>query len=118
MVELPDGFACGHATDPDCWTGVTVLLAPPGSVGAGEVRGGGPGTRESDLLSPFTSTPGPEAMVLAGGSARGLGAADGVADWLRDHGRGFYVYAYLGQAGTRGEALGALDSIRVRSRSR
>ncbi len=89
MVELPDGFACGHATDADGWTGVTVLLAPPGSVGAGEVRGGGPGTRESDLLSPWTSTPGPEAMVLAGGSAGGLAAADGVADWLRAQGRGF-----------------------------
>src|SRR3954451_7735530 len=81
-VALPAGFACGHWTDPVGLTGCTVLLAPPGAVGGGEVRGGGPGTRESDLLSPATSTPGPQAMVLCGGSAFGLAACDGDVDWL------------------------------------
>ncbi len=89
MVSLPEGFRCGQATDRAGWTGCTAILAPMGSVGAGEVRGGAPGTRESDLLAPWTSTPGPEAVVLAGGSARGLAAADGAAAWLLDAGRGF-----------------------------
>lgn len=93
MVSLPDGFACGHATDADGQTGCTAILAPPGAVGAGEVRGGGPGTRESDLLSPLTSTPGPEAMLFTGGSAHGLAAAEGVAQWLLEAGRGFATAA-------------------------
>src|SRR3954447_4807297 len=87
-VRLPHGFACGHWTDPVGRTGCTVLIAPPGAVGGGEVRGGGPGTRESDVLSPLTSTPGPEAVLLTGGSAYGLAAADGVARWLIEQGRG------------------------------
>src|SRR3954452_5442336 len=88
MVSLPSGFACGHWTDRDGCTGCTVLIAPPGSVGSGEVRGGGPGTRESDLLSPATSTAGPEAVLLPGGSAFGLAPADGVVGWLAEQGRG------------------------------
>src|SRR4051795_7928889 len=87
-VTLPDGFGCGHWTDPAGRTGWTAILAPPGAIGSGEVRGGGPGTRESDLLSPWTSTAGPQAVVLTGGSALGLAWGDGVAGWLRDAGRG------------------------------
>ncbi len=85
---LPPGFRVGHWTDAEGWTGCTVVLAPPGSVGSGEVRGGGPGTRESDLLSPATSTPGPQAVLLTGGSAFGLAAATGVAGWLEEQGLG------------------------------
>ena len=88
MVALPPGFACGHWTDPAGLTGCTVVLAPPGAVGSGELRGGGPGSRESDLLSPATSTAGPQAVVLSGGSAFGLAAADGVVRRLEQAGRG------------------------------
>src|SRR6476469_9667995 len=87
-VTLPAGFSCGHWTDPVGLTGCTVLVAPPGAVAAGEVQGGGPGTRESDLLSPATSTAGPQAFVFCGGSALGLAACDGVVGWLADAGRG------------------------------
>ena len=87
-VPLPQGFRAGHWTDREGWTGCTVLLAPPGSVGSGEVRGGGPGSRESDLLSPATSTDGPQAVLLTGGSAFGLAAADGVATWMAEQGLG------------------------------
>ncbi len=87
-VTLPAGFECGHWTDPVGRTGCTVLIAPEGAVGSGEVRGGGPGTRESDLLSPWTGTAGPQAVLLTGGSARGLAAADGVVAWLDANGRG------------------------------
>src|SRR5881409_2837396 len=85
-IPLPAGFAAGHWTDREGWTGCTVLIAPAGAVGAGEVRGGGPGTRESDLLSPATSTDGPQAVLLTGGSAFGLAAADGVVEWLSARG--------------------------------
>lgn len=87
-LELPAGFLAGHHTDSDGGTGCTVVLAPDGAVAGGEVRGGGPGTRESDLLSPATSTDGPQALLLTGGSAFGLGAADGVVDWMAGRGMG------------------------------
>jgi L-aminopeptidase/D-esterase-like protein len=79
---LPEGVLVGHWTDREGWTGCTVVLAPEGSTAACEVRGGGPGTRESDLLSPAASATGANAVVLAGGSAYGLAAADGVVRWL------------------------------------
>lgn len=87
--ELPRGFALGHWTGRATATGCTVVLAPEGAAAAGEVRGGGPGTRESDLLSPASSAPGVDALVLTGGSAFGLAAADGVMAWLHARGRGF-----------------------------
>ena len=70
-------------------TGCTVILPPKGSVAAAEVRGGGPGTRESDLLQPNAAVEGVDAVLLAGGSAHGLAAADGVVHWLSNQGRGF-----------------------------
>jgi L-aminopeptidase/D-esterase-like protein len=88
-IELPQGFTCGHATHMEAWTGCTVILAPPGTVGSGELRGGGPGTYESDLLSPATSTPGPQAVLLTGGSAFGLAATDGVTRYLAEKEIGF-----------------------------
>src|SRR4051794_29668205 len=87
-VALPSGFSCGHWTDAEARTGCTVVLAPPGAVAAGERQGGGPGTRESDLLSPTSSTAGPQAFVMSGGSAYGLASCEGVVAFLRDAGRG------------------------------
>ena len=87
--ELPDGFAVGHWTDAEGGTGCTVVRAPEGAIAAGEVRGGGPGTRESDLLSPAANAPGVQAVVFAGGSAYGLAAADGVVGWLEERGLGY-----------------------------
>jgi L-aminopeptidase/D-esterase-like protein len=76
----------------DGWaTGVTAVLAPPGTVGGVDVRGGGPGTRETDLLDPATLVEHVDAVLLCGGSAYGLAAADGAMRWLADHGRGLRV---------------------------
>ena len=92
---LPDGFTVGHWTDRDGGTGCTVVLAPDGAVAAGEVRGGGPGTRESELLSPASNAPGVQAVCFAGGSAFGLAAADGVVQWLDERGVGYPTPAGL-----------------------
>ena len=83
-----------HRLDPDAalgtgWAcGTTVVLAPPGTTAAVDVRGGAPGTRETDLLDPANSIRYVDAVVLTGGSAYGLAAADGVMQWLEQHGRG------------------------------
>ena len=65
------------------------MLAPDGAVAAGEVRGGGPGTREGDLLSPASTAPGVQAVVFTGGSAFGLGATEGVVRYLEERGAGY-----------------------------
>ena len=72
-------------------TGVTVVVPPPGTVGGVDVRGGGPGTRETDLLEPGTLVERVDAVCLTGGSAYGLASASGVADWLGEHGIGYPV---------------------------
>lgn len=90
------GIRVGHyqRLDPDAslgagWAcGVTVVLPPPGTVGAVDCRGGAPGTRETDLLDPANSVRFVDALLLAGGSAYGLAAADGVMRWLEEHRRG------------------------------
>ena len=87
-TSLPDGFAVGHWTDRLGLTGSTVVLPPAGTVGAGEVRGGAPGTRETDLLQPASGATEVHAVLLTGGSAFGLAAADGVSAWLEERGRG------------------------------
>lgn len=69
-------------------TGTTVVLAPAGTVGAVDVRGGAPGTRETELLDPANSVRHVDAVVLTGGSAFGLAAADGVMRYLEERGRG------------------------------
>ncbi|HZQ30894.1 MAG TPA: P1 family peptidase [Mycobacterium sp.] len=90
------GLAVGHhhRIDDDAtlgagWaTGTTVVVAPPGTVGAVDGRGGAPGTRETDLLDPINSVRYVDAVVLTGGSAYGLAAADGVMTWLEERDRG------------------------------
>ncbi|WP_045842965.1 P1 family peptidase [Mycobacterium lepromatosis] len=87
-----------HRRDPDAslgagWAcGVTVVLTPPGTVGAVDCRGGAPGTRETDLLDPANSVRFVDAVLLAGGSAYGLAAADGVMRWLEEHERGVVMH--------------------------
>jgi len=77
----------GHWTGPG--TGVTVILPPAGTVGSGEVRGGAPATREFALLEPTRLVDRVDAVVLSGGSAFGLAAAEGVMALLRERGAGF-----------------------------
>jgi L-aminopeptidase/D-esterase-like protein len=88
-----EGFEIGHHTaDGDGWlTGTTVVLAREGGVGGVDVRGGGPGTRETDLLHPATTVERVHAVVLTGGSAYGLAAANGVMTALEAAGIGFPV---------------------------
>ena len=81
------GLRVGHWTG--ARTGVTVVLAPEGTVGAGEVRGGAPASRELALLDPVRTVTRVDAVVLAGGSAFGLAAADGVMRFLAERGQGF-----------------------------
>ncbi|HET9632797.1 MAG TPA: P1 family peptidase [Terrabacter sp.] len=86
------GLRVGHRTrdEPGWLTGVTVVLAPEGGVVAGvDVRGGGPGTRETDLLDPRNLVDRVHAVVLGGGSALGLAAVDGVMAALLDDGIGW-----------------------------
>ncbi|MCX5373199.1 P1 family peptidase [Streptomyces sp. NBC_00015] len=88
------GLRVGHATRTgDGWlTGTTVVLAPEGgAVAAVDVRGGGPGTKETDALDPRNVVQRVEAIVLTGGSAYGLDAASGVMAWLEEQGRGIPV---------------------------
>ena len=84
-----EGIRVGSWTDRGARTGCTVVLCPPGTVGSGEVRGGAPGTRETDLLRPGMLVHEVDAVLLTGGSAFGLAAADGVMRWLEERGRGF-----------------------------
>lgn len=72
-------------------TGTTVVLTPPGTIGAVDCRGGAPGTRETDLLDPINSVRHVDAVVLSGGSAFGLAAAHGVMEWLEGQDRGVAI---------------------------
>jgi L-aminopeptidase/D-esterase-like protein len=88
------GLLVGHFTDRAAATGCTVVLGPPeGMRAAAYVRGRATGTRELDALSPGHLVPAIHALLLTGGSAYGLGAADGVMRWLAQRGRGFPVGA-------------------------
>lgn len=97
--SLISGFEIGHHTaDEAGWlTGTTVIVARGGAVGGVDVRGGGPGTRETDLLDPTAMVQQVHAVVLTGGSAYGLATADGVMNGLAAEGIGFPVGEEPGQ---------------------
>ncbi|MFT3721343.1 P1 family peptidase [Pseudorhodoferax sp.] len=82
------GIAVGHFTDARRPTGCSVVLASGGAVGGVDVRGAAPGTRETDLLAPGNLVECVHAVLLAGGSAFGLAAADGAMRWLEERGIG------------------------------
>lgn len=102
-----DGVAVGHASRAGAgWlSGVTVVLPPPGTIGAVDVRGGGPATRETDALAPSTLVPTVDAVCLTGGSAYGLASADGVMRWCEEQGRGFDVTASADRSGRLGRTV-------------
>lgn len=88
MTSFPiAGVRAGHLTL--AGTGVTVVLLPAGSVGAAEVRGGAPASREIDALHPARTVDQVDAVVFSGGSAFGLATADGVMRFLAERGQGF-----------------------------
>lgn len=112
------GLRVGHWTNLDAATGCTVVLCPQGAVASVDVRGGAPGTRETDLLRPGNLVERVHAILLTGGSAFGLDAATGVMRWLEERGHGFPTAAgvvpvvpaavlfdlSLGRAGVRPDA--------------
>ena len=87
------GVRAGHHTDRAALTGCTVVLTEGGAVTAVDVRGAAPGTRETALLAPGRTVDRTHAILLTGGSAFGLAAADGVMAWLRERGIGFATVA-------------------------
>ena len=92
-ITAVDGIKVGHLTLALRPTGCTVILAKDGTVGSGDVRGGAPGTRETDLLDPVNDVQIVNAIVLSGGSAYGLDAATGTMKWLDEHRIGYPVGA-------------------------
>lgn len=86
-----DGIAVGNAHDATICSGVTVVLPPAGTIASVDVRGGGPGTLETEALSTDGTIEEVHAVVLSGGSAFGLAASSGVRDFLAAEGIGFAV---------------------------
>lgn len=91
LITDVDGILVGNAEDERAVTGATVVLPEQAAVAAVDVRGGGPGTRETDLLDPSATVDSVHGIALSGGSAFGLATADGVMAWLVARGRGFDV---------------------------
>ena len=93
--EIPildiEGFVIGQAQNEAAATGCTVIAAKNGMRAGLDVRGGGPASRDSQLLNPLMTISEIQAVVLSGGSAFGLGAADGVMKYLEERGMGFDV---------------------------
>ena len=95
MQEIPvteiGGIRIGQTENAEAGTGCTVFIAENGMRAGLDVRGGGPASRESQLLNPLMAAQTIHAVVLAGGSAYGLGAANGVMEYLEEHGYGYDV---------------------------
>ncbi|MEM7669271.1 MAG: P1 family peptidase [Pseudomonadota bacterium] len=90
ITDVP-GIQVGNAEDRELVTGATVVLADRPVTAACDVRGGGPGVRDTEVLGPSATVQAVDAIALSGGSAFGLDAAGGAMDWLRRQGRGFEV---------------------------
>lgn len=84
-----EGILVGNYTDKEAVSGVTVVVCPMGAVAGVDVRGSGPCSRETDLLSPQNLIQKIQAVVISGGSVYGLATADGVVQWLAQKGLGF-----------------------------
>lgn len=91
LITDVDGILVGNAEDLRVRSGVSVVLCEQPAVASVDVRGGGPGTRDTDLLDPSCRVDQVNAICLSGGSAYGLSSADGVMRWLRERGRGLTV---------------------------
>ena len=92
ITDVP-GVRVGNAQNAQLASGVTVVLFDEPAIASIDVRGGGPGTRETDLLDPQMAVPRIDAITLSGGSAYGLDAASGAQAYLREQGRGYQVGA-------------------------
>jgi L-aminopeptidase/D-esterase-like protein len=90
ITDIP-GIRVGHAADAKLASGSTAIVFDKAVVASVDVRGGGPGTRETALLDPAQTIEGIDAIVLSGGSAFGLDAASGVQAYMREIGRGFRI---------------------------
>jgi L-aminopeptidase/D-esterase-like protein len=90
ITDVP-GLRVGHAGDANLGSGATAIVFDAPVVASVDVRGGGPGTRETALLDPAQTVEGIDAIVLSGGSAFGLDAASGVQAYMREQGRGFRI---------------------------
>ncbi|MBS7540692.1 P1 family peptidase [Ancylobacter lacus] len=93
LITDVDGVRVGNATDPALASGVTAVLFDEPAVASVDVRGGGPGTRETDLLAPDSTVGAIHALTLSGGSAFGIDATTGVMAFLAERGIGFAVGA-------------------------
>ena len=91
LITDVDGILVGNEEDQRLRSGVSVVLCERPSVASVDVRGGAPGTRETDLLDPSCRVDRIDAIFLSGGSAFGLSSTDGVMRWLREHGRGVAI---------------------------
>ena len=85
------GLSVGHGDDAELGSGSTVVIFDEPAVASVDLRGGGPGTRETELLGAATTVERVDAITLSGGSAFGLDAASGAQAYLREHGRGFAI---------------------------
>ena len=94
ITELSN-LRIGHTSDHDAKTGVTVLYFPNGAKAGCDISGGGPASRETPLTSPVTADNPINAIVLSGGSAYGLAAADGVMNYLESQNIGYNTGAAL-----------------------
>jgi L-aminopeptidase/D-esterase-like protein len=88
-ITLVSGISVGHWTEAEAATGCTVVLCPEGAVASVDVRGGAPGTRNTDLLGQGNTIQQIHGILLTGGSEFGLEAAGGVVRWLEERGYGF-----------------------------